>query len=383
MAQNHAGLPAPSEEAAGGRGLTQLQALSTALASTIGTGSIAGVATAIFYGGPGAVFWMWVSAFLGMMTGCVEKTLAVRYREKSRDGGWQGGPMCYMERGVGSRTLAALFSLCCVAASPGGGNVVQANSIAASLEAAFGWDRLAVGLVVAVLTGLVILGGIGRIGRVSETLVPCMALLFIGGGVMVLICHRAAIPEALERIVTGRHPQRRPWGRHRVRHGRSHALRRGPRCIHKRGRHGLLRHRPRRLQRTGTGRAGDVGHFEVFIATLSVCSITALVILTSGVYQENAALLAIQSGTVTSAMVGAPPCPPPPSPPCSAASGWSLWRSASCSLPSPLCWAAATTGSGASSTSPVPTAGAGLPGGFPAGRGGGKRRRRGRGVAVS
>ncbi|UQT47883.1 alanine:cation symporter family protein [Flavonifractor plautii] len=119
MAQNHAGLPAPSEEAAGGRGLTQLQALSTALASTIGTGSIAGVATAIFYGGPGAVFWMWVSAFLGMMTGCVEKTLAVRYREKSRDGGWQGGPMCYMERGVGSRTLAALFSLCCVAASLG------------------------------------------------------------------------------------------------------------------------------------------------------------------------------------------------------------------------------------------------------------------------
>lgn len=92
-----------------GGGLTQLQALSTALASTIGTGSIAGVATAIFYGGPGAVFWMWVSAFLGMMTGCVEKTLAVRYREKSRDGGWQGGPMCYMERGVGSRTLAALF----------------------------------------------------------------------------------------------------------------------------------------------------------------------------------------------------------------------------------------------------------------------------------
>ena len=140
-------------------GLSPLQALATALASTMGTGSIAGVATALTLGGPGAVFWMWVSAFLGMMTGCVEKTLAVRYREKSRDGGWQGGPMCYMERGVGSRTLAALFSLCCVAASLGGGNVVQANSIAASLEAAFGWDRLAVGLVVAVLTGLVILGG--------------------------------------------------------------------------------------------------------------------------------------------------------------------------------------------------------------------------------
>lgn len=136
-----------------GGGLTQFQALSTALASTIGTGSIAGVATAIFYGGPGAVFWMWVSALLGMMTSCAEKTLAVRYRERARDGGWQGGPMCYMERGVGSRFLAALFSVCCVAASLGGGNMVQANSIATALEASFGWDRLAVGAITALLTG--------------------------------------------------------------------------------------------------------------------------------------------------------------------------------------------------------------------------------------
>ena len=290
-----------------GGGLTQLQALSTALASTIGTGSIAGVATAIFYGGPGAVFWMWVSAFLGMMTGCVEKTLAVRYREKSRDGGWQGGPMCYMERGVGSRTLAALFSLCCVAASLGGGNVVQANSIAASLEAAFGWDRLAVGLVVAVLTGLVILGGIGRIGRVSETLVPCMALLFIGGGVMVLICHRAAIPEALERIVTGAITPKAALGGG-IGYGMAAAMRYGVARGVFTNEAGMgssaIAHAASNVQEPAE--QGMWGIFEVFIATLSVCSITALVILTSGVYQEDAALLAIQSGTVTSAMVGAP-----------------------------------------------------------------------------
>ena len=283
-----------------GGGLTQLQALSTALASTIGTGSIAGVATAIFYGGPGAVFWMWVSAFLGMMTGCVEKTLAVRYREKSRDGGWQGGPMCYMERGVGSRTLAALFSLCCVAASLGGGNVVQANSIAASLEAAFGWDRLAVGLVVAVLTGLVILGGIGRIGRVSET-------LFIGGGVMVLICHRAAIPEALERIVTGAVTPKAALGGG-IGYGMAAAMRYGVARGVFTNEAGMgssaIAHAASNVQEPAE--QGMWGIFEVFIATLSVCSITALVILTSGVYQENAALLAIQSGTVTSAMVGAP-----------------------------------------------------------------------------
>ena len=184
-------------------GITQLQALSTALASTIGTGSIAGVATAIFYGGPGAVFWMWVSAFLGMMTGCAEKILTVRYREHSRGGGWQGGPMCYMEKGMGSRFLAAWFCVCCVGASLGGGNLVQANSIAAALEDCFGWNRLAVGLVVALLTGAVILGGIGRIGRVSEKLVPCMALLFLGGGIVVLAVHVRAIPGALAEIVSG------------------------------------------------------------------------------------------------------------------------------------------------------------------------------------
>ena len=186
-----------------GKGLTQLQALSTALAATIGTGSIAGVATAIFYGGPGAVFWMWVSAFLGMMTGCVEKILAVRYREPGRDGGWQGGPMYYMEKGLGSRFLAGWFALCCAAASLGGGNLVQSNSIAAALEASFGWNRLAVGVVTAVLTGVVICGGIGRIGRVSEKLVPCMALLFLGGGIVVLAVHAEAIPGALAGIVQG------------------------------------------------------------------------------------------------------------------------------------------------------------------------------------
>ena len=185
-----------------GKGLTQFQALSTALASTIGTGSIAGVATAIFYGGPGAVFWMWVSAFLGMMTGCAEKTLAVRYRRRNGAGAWQGGPMDYMERGLKLRPLAMMFSLFCVCASIGGGDMVQSNSIATSLEHAFGWDRLAVGCVTAVLTGLVILGGIGRIGRVSEKLVPVMALLFLGGGVLVLARHAVAIPAALTEIFT-------------------------------------------------------------------------------------------------------------------------------------------------------------------------------------
>ena len=290
-----------------GRGLTQLQAMSTALAATIGTGSIAGVATAIFYGGPGAVFWMWVSAFLGMMTGCLEKTLTVRYREKEPAVGWRGGPMCYMEKGLGSRGLACLFALCCVCANLGGGNVVQANSIAAALEASFGWNRLAVGIVTAAVTGVVILGGIGRIGKVSEKLVPCMALLFLGGGIVVLVVHRAALPAALERIFTAALTPKAALGGG-MGYGMAAAMR-----------YGVARGVFTNEAGMGTSAIAHAASntsdpaeqgmwciFEVFIATICVCTVTALVILTSGVYQEEAALAAIQAGTVTRAMTGAP-----------------------------------------------------------------------------
>ena len=290
-----------------GRGLTRFQAMSTALASTIGTGSIAGVATALFFGGPGAVFWMWVSAFLGMMTSYVEKTLAVCWRERGRDGLWQGGPMCYMARGLGSPFLAGWFSLCCAAACLAGGNLVQSNSIAAALEAAFGWNRLAVGVVTALLTGAVILGGIGRIGRVSERLVPCMALLFLGGGAVVLFCHRAALPGALARIVTcALCPQAALGG------GAGYSLAAALR-------YGVARGVFTNEAGMGTSAmahaASDVtdpaeeglwGMFEVFFATLVVCTVTALVILTSGVYREEAALTAIREGRVTGGMLGAP-----------------------------------------------------------------------------
>ena len=289
------------------KGFTQFQALSTALASTIGTGSIAGVATAIFYGGPGAVFWMWVSAFLSMMTGCVEKLLAVRYREKAPDGSWQGGPMCYMEKGLHSRFLAVWFSLCCVGASIGGGNMVQANSIATALEASFGWERLPVGLVTALLTGLVILGGLGRIGRVSERLVPAMAILFLGGGLFVLARNAGALPGALGAILEGAfHPKAALGGG--LGYGMAAAMRYGVA-------RGVFTNEAGMGSSAMAHAAADVkepaeegmwGIFEVFIATILVCSITALAILTTGVYSPQAALEAIEKGTVTNAMLGAP-----------------------------------------------------------------------------
>ena len=144
-------------------GLSPFQALATALASTIGTGSIAGVAAALAAGGPGAIFWMWVFSFLGMMTSCGEKLLAVKYQRRGPDGQLRGGPMFYLRDGVGSPFLASCFCLACLPATLAGGNLVQSSSIASSLEAAWGLPRLAVGLAAALLAGLVMLGGLGRV----------------------------------------------------------------------------------------------------------------------------------------------------------------------------------------------------------------------------
>lgn len=297
----------PELDRQGGDSISPLQSLCTALGATIGAGSVLGVGAAIASGGPGAVFWMWVSAFLGMMTGCLEKTLTVRYREKDPAGGWRGGPMCYMEKGLGSRGLACLFALCCVCANLGGGNVVQANSIAAALEASFGWNRLAVGIVTAAVTGIVILGGIGRIGKVSEKLVPCMALLFLGGGIVVLIVHRDALPAALERIFTAALTPKAALGGG-MGYGMAAAMRYGVARGVFTNEAGMgtsaIAHAASNTR--DPAEQGMWGIFEVFIATICVCSVTALVILTSGVYQEGAALAAIQAGTVTRAMTGAP-----------------------------------------------------------------------------
>ncbi|NLF34947.1 MAG: alanine:cation symporter family protein [Clostridiales bacterium] len=292
-----------------GGGLTQVQALATALASTIGTGSIAGVSAAIFYGGPGAVFWMWVSALLGMMTGCAEKILAVRYRRRTEAGTWEGGPMEYMIQGLGARGLAAWFALCCAAAAVIGGGMVQSNSISTAMEAAFGFDRLAVGVLAALLTGTVILGGIRRIGQVSELLVPQMALLFLAGGAVVLVCHADAIPAALSRIFSAALTPKAALGG-----GAGYGIGRAMRYGVARG---VFTNEAGLGSSAMVHAAADVkepaeqgmwGIFEVFVATLVVCTMTALVILTSGVYSEEAALAAIEHGMADSAMAGAPLC---------------------------------------------------------------------------
>lgn len=286
------------------RGLTQLQALCTALASTIGTGSIAGVATAIFFGGPGAVLWMWMSALLGMMTGFAEKALAVRYRERTADG-FQGGPMCYMSKGLckPGKTLAFLFSMACILASLAGGAMVQSNSIAASLDAAFGLPTVGVGLVTAAVAGWVIFGGIGRVGRLSEKLVPAMAGLFLLGGGLCIFVLRARLPTALAAIWQGAFCPQATLG-----YPAGLALRYGVARGVFTNEAGLgssaIAHAA--ADTDSPAREGMWGIFEVFASTLLVCSVTALVILTSGVYDPAAALAAIGNGNVPGSMLGAP-----------------------------------------------------------------------------
>ncbi|MBB4286506.1 sodium:alanine symporter family protein [Roseospira goensis] len=184
--------------------ITPFQALTTALSATIGTGNIAGVATAIYLGGPGAVFWMWLTALVGMATKYAEAVLAVRYRETDETGRYVGGPMYYIRNGLGGRWawLGWVFAFFATIAAFGIGNTVQANSVAKALEGSFGVPTLATGLVLAVLTFLVIVGGVRRIGSVAEHLVPLMAILYVAGALIILGANYSAVPAALGMIFT-------------------------------------------------------------------------------------------------------------------------------------------------------------------------------------
>ena len=189
--------------AAEGKGeITPFNALMTALAATIGTGNIAGVATAITFGGPGAIFWMWMTALVGMATKFAEAVLAVRYREVDEGGHYVGGPMYYIKNGLGPRWawLGACFAAFAGLAGFGIGNTVQANSVAAALEGAFGVPLWVTGVVLALLVALVLIGGIKRIASVAGALVPLMAISYIGAGSIVLGLNAEAIPGAFRLI---------------------------------------------------------------------------------------------------------------------------------------------------------------------------------------
>ena len=177
-------------------------ALMTALSATIGTGNIAGVATAVVAGGPGAVFWMWVTAIFGMATKYAEGVLAVKYRTTNSRGEKSGGPMYYIERGLNMKWMALLFALFGTLASFGIGSSVQSNSVAQSIQASFQIDSWMTGVVLTVFTALVILGGIKSISRVSSAIVPVMAIGYVLGGLVVIFSNLELLGPVLELIFT-------------------------------------------------------------------------------------------------------------------------------------------------------------------------------------
>jgi AGCS family alanine or glycine:cation symporter len=279
--------------------VTAFQAVATALAATVGTGNIAGVATAIALGGPGAVFWMWLAAVMGMTTKFAEVVLAVNYREKTPDGRYVGGPMYFITNGLGKnwKWLAVLFALFGTFASFGIGCMVQSNSVALSAESTFGVPVMVTGIVLAILTGAVIIGGIKRIGAFTEKLVPFMSAIYIVGGLWLIIANASQLPRAFSLIFTNAFTGTAAVGgfagtvmMQAIRYGVARGI-----FTNEAG----LGSAPIAHAAATTDhpvRQGLWGVFEVFMDTIVICSITALSIMVTGVWESG------ESGAVLSAM---------------------------------------------------------------------------------
>jgi len=296
--------------------MTPFQAVCTALAATVGTGNIAGVAGAIAIGGPGAVFWMWISALLGMCTKYAEVTLAVHFREKNTNGELVGGPMYYIKNGLDKKWhfLAYLFSAFGVLTVFGTGNATQVNTITTAVNSALlnyhllGEDQvptsnLIIGIVIAVLVGMILLGGIKRIGRVTEKLVPFMALLYVILGLGVIVIHAGALPSVFGAIIGGAFKPSAVTGGIvgsmfvSMKKGVSRGIFSNEAGLGT----GSIAHACADTRKPV--KQGMFGIFEVFTDTIVICTLTALVILCSGIavpYGEAAgAELTIQGFTST------------------------------------------------------------------------------------
>lgn len=184
----------------GKKGISSFQAMTAALAGAMGTGNIVGVAAALTIGGPGAIFWMWVASLFGMMTIFGENVLGCRYRQKNKKGEWVGGPMYYLSKGLHSRFLASLFSVACIFSSLTMGNMTQANSIAGAMKAGFSIPSWATGAVLALLVGVIILGGLKRIAGLTEKIVPFMSAFYLIGCLVVIAVHGGSLPRIFETV---------------------------------------------------------------------------------------------------------------------------------------------------------------------------------------
>lgn len=276
------------KQAAEAGGVTPFQAVSTALAATVGTGNIAGVATAIVSGGPGAVFWMWLAAIIGMTTKFAEVTLSIAYRERNEKGEYSGGPMYYIKNGLGFKWLAVLFAIFGSLAAFGIGSAVQSNSIASAFQQTFNIPPLYMGIFLAVVASIILIGGIKRIGQFAEKVVPFMAIAYIGGALIILILHADRIPSAFG-LIFGQAFNLKAAGGGFLGFTVMQAMRYGVARGVFTNEAGLgsapIAHAASTIDHPV--RQGLWGTFEVFVDTILICSMTALVILTSGLAETT------------------------------------------------------------------------------------------------
>ncbi|MBR1641001.1 MAG: alanine:cation symporter family protein [Butyrivibrio sp.] len=290
--------------------ISQFQSLCTALAATIGTGNIAGVAAAILSGGPGAIFWMWIVAFFGMMTNFSENVLGIFYRRRNERNEWCGGAMYYLKYGLGEKKgcarigalLAIMFSTFCVLASFGIGNMSQINSIAVNMNSAFGIPSFVTGFVLMVLAGLVIVGGLKRIASVTERLVPFMAVIYVVGALIIVILNVDKIGPVFVSIIKGAFGMKAVGGGI-VGSGVAYAVQWGMKRGVFSNEAGLgssvMVHSSSNVREPVV--QGMWGIFEVFADTIIVCTLTAFAVLSSGIVDLDTG--AVLSDQVSTALV--------------------------------------------------------------------------------
>lgn len=272
-----------SGEKAGKEGMTSFQSLSTAVAAQVGTGNLAGAATAIAAGGPGAIFWMWVAAFFGMGTIFAEAVLAQTYKVRDDHGQITGGPAYYIRDGFGSKWMAGFFAVTIIMALGFIGNMVQSNSIADAFSTAFGIPTLYVGIGVAVLGALIFFGGIGRIASFTEKVVPLMALLYLMGGLYILVTQASNLVPAIKMIFVGAFDPKAATGgligvgvKEAIRYGVARGL------FSNEAGMGSTPHAHAVAKVKHPAQQGLVAIMGVFIDTFVVLNMTALVIFTTG-----------------------------------------------------------------------------------------------------
>ena len=289
------------------RSITQFQSLCTALAATVGTGNVVGVAGAILVGGPGAVFWMWLIAFFGMMTNYSENVLGIFYRRKNDQGEWCGGAMYYLRDGLGAKKgckqigaiLAVAFSLFCLLASFGIGNMTQVNSISGNLKTVFGLPTWASGVLLLILVGMVVVGGLKRIASVTEKIVPFMVIIYMIGTIVILVMNIRMVPVVFVSIFKGAFAFRAAGGGI-VGYGMKLAIEQGMKRGVFSNEAGLgssvMVHSNSNVKEPV--RQGMWGIFEVFADTMIVCTLTAFTVLSSGLVDLDTGAAVAEYGGV-------------------------------------------------------------------------------------